>query len=277
MMEQKGPVVLDAGVVKFTMRYVKDPPNDQGVFIEVLAPRDGVDVKLLRFACFDQDPHYCYTRADKDERMKLDPTTSGHPLSWTFKQLRTRLPAMVERAGYSDIASALRGPGVAPVLQERLDALEGLSRETALTQRRYTKHKLGDEIIEAGNIRFGLEYRSNGAGLTIHLNGEVAGQEIELIAFDCFDKAGHYHYGPRNQDVQLFWDYTVVPDPLLWTLEQMRTGKLPAMIQRAGYPGIVASMDNDLVVSVVEKVLIPRALALREEGRKKVPAAATRM
>ena len=41
---------------------------------------------------------------------------------------------------------------------------------------------------EAGNIRFGLELRPVGSdgGMSIDVLGDVAGQEIELMPFDCF-------------------------------------------------------------------------------------------
>jgi hypothetical protein len=110
----------------------------------------------------------------------------------------------------------------------------------ALKQRRTVTHNRGDVIIEAGNIKFGLEFRElrNDRGMAIHVLSDVAGQEIELLAFDCFERGPHYHYGPRNQDVRLYWDMTAVPDTLEWTLDQFKSGKLPAMIARAGYPGV---------------------------------------
>ena len=45
----------------------------------------------------------------------------------------------------------------------------------------------------------------------------------------------------------MFWDQTVVPDTLAWTLDQFRAGRLSDMLARAGYPGIAAELDNDLV------------------------------
>jgi hypothetical protein len=104
--------------------------------------------------------------------------------------------------------------------------------------------------------------------MAIHVLSDVAGQEIELLAFDCFEKGAHYHYGPRNQDVRIYWDRTTVPDTLEWTLEQFKSGKLPSMINRAGYPGVVASMDTDLVVEKVTHEVAPKALAIRAAHAK---------
>ena len=114
--------------------------------------------ELLRFDCFDQEPHYHYAPLEKNERRFLDKTTAGNPLGWALKQLRTRLPEMLEHAGYGDVASRLDRELVAA----KLDEAEEAARSMAQTQRRIVIHKRGDQIVEAGNVRFGLEYRETG-------------------------------------------------------------------------------------------------------------------
>jgi hypothetical protein len=119
-------------------------------------------------------------------------------------------------------------------------------------------------MFEAGNIRFGLEMRqqrSGDGGLAIHVLSDLAGtpgkeytEETELLAFDCFREAPHYHYGPRNKNYRIFWDKTLVPDTLEWTLQQFKTGKLRDMIQQAGYPGVAADIDQDLIAAVLPAV-----------------------
>src|SRR5688572_3746006 len=239
---------------------------DQGVCIHVMGSPGGVMKELLRFDCFDQEPHYHYAPLDKNERIFLDKTTAGNPLGWALKQLRTRLPEMLERAGYDEVASSLDRDLVA----SKLDEVDETAREMARTQRRYVIHKRGDEVIEAGNIRFGLEFRetANDRGLAIHVLSDVAGQELELLAFDCFENGPHYHYGPRNQDVRIYWDKTLVPDTLSWTLEQFKGGNLPAMIERAGYPTIASSMDRDLVADTLANKVAPTALVIRAANAK---------
>ena len=94
-------------------------------------------------------------------------------------------------------------------------------------------------------------------GLAIHVLADIGGtpgkhytEETELLAFDHFWNGAHYHYGPRNKNHRIYWDRTLVEDPLAWTLEQFETGKLPAMIERAGYPGIAADLDVGKIASV---------------------------
>jgi hypothetical protein len=125
------------------------------------------------------------------------------------------------------------------------------------TGRNTVKHNRGTDIFEAGNFRFGLEMRKQAGGdggLAIHVLADLAGtpgrtytEETELLAFDCFRQAPHYHYGPRNKNHRIFWDKTLVPDTLEWTLETIRTGKLRDMIERAGYPGVAADYDQRIV------------------------------
>jgi len=264
---ETGETRVEAGAVSFALQYRQEIMDDQGLNIQVMAEVDGREVELLRFDCFDQNPHYHYGPEKKNERLFLDKTTAGNPIGWTLKQLRTRLLEMVRRAGYDAVADEIEKAKPAALIGKKLDKVESLAREMAINERRTVTHKRGDEVIPAGNIKFGLEFRElqviNDRGPAIHVLTDVAGQEIELLAFDCFERAPHYHYGPRNKDVRMYWDTTVVPDTLRWTIDQFKEGKLPDMIERAGYPGVVAELDRELIISKVEKELEPKALALR--------------
>jgi hypothetical protein len=126
----------------------------------------------------------------------------------------------------------------------------------ALQHRNTVRHNRGTEIIEAGNIRFGLEMRAVGpdGGMAIHVMGDIAGQEVELLAFDCFRTYPHYHYGPMNNNERIFWDTTLIPNTLAWTLEQFKAGKLPAMLQRAGYPSVAAALDPGLITAKLPEI-----------------------
>jgi hypothetical protein len=262
---QAGNTKIDAGAVTFALQYRALMP-DQGVCLQVVGDVEGKETELLRFDCFDQRPHYHYDPEHKNERHDMDKTTAGNPVGWTLKQLRTRLPAMLTNAGYEGVAHRLD----CDLVLKQLDQVEEAARYIAQTQRRTVTHNRGDVVIEAGNIRFGLEFRElrNDRGMAIHVLSDVAGQEIELLAFDCFERGPHYHYGPRNQDVRIYWDMTLVPDPLQWTLEQFKTGKLPSMIARAGYPSIAGSLDVDLIACKLEREVEPKALAIRAAHAK---------
>ena len=227
-----GNTKIEAGAVTFALQYRALMP-DQGVSIQVVGDVAGEEKELLRFDCFDQNPHYHYGPGAKNERHPMDKTTAGNPVGWTLKQLRAKLPEMLKHAGYEEVANRLD----CSMVLSKLDQVEEAARYMALKQRRTVTHNRGDPVIDAGNIKFGLEFRelTGDRGMAVHVLSDVAGQEVELLAFDCFEKGPHYHYGPRNQDVRIYWDQTLVPDPLSWTLEQFKSGKLPGMIERAGY------------------------------------------
>jgi len=226
---------------------------DQGVCLQVIGTVDGAERELLRFECLDNHPHYHYDPANTNVRVMLDPTVTGNPLRWTMTQLRRKLPAMLGRAGYEQIALQIDPSQLLPALDE----VEAKACEMAIQKRRTVRHNRGTDVIEAGNIRFGLEMRVAGqgdGGMAIHVLGDIAGQEVELLAFDCFRIYPHYHYGPRYKNERIYLDKTLVPDPFTWALDQFKGGKLPAMLTRAGYPTVAAALDEGLVAQKLAEV-----------------------
>ena len=261
MMQQSGRVRVEAGNVTLIVQHELWDGNiqdhtDQGVVILV----ESGDTTLLRFNCFDLERSYIYGPNGKNKKFRMDHTVDGNPIGWSVKTIRESLPMMVEEAGYPEIAGQLDMAAVAA----SLDEVENIARAKFMADRNTVKHNRGTDIIEAGNIRFGLEMRrlaSGDGGLAIHVLSELAGntgrvftEETELLAFDCFWDGPHYHYGPRNKNHRIYWDRTLVPDPLGWCLDQFKSKKLAAMLERAGYPGVAADLDEDLIASVMPKV-----------------------
>jgi hypothetical protein len=259
--------------------------SDQGVSIDVAADVDGKQTALLRFNCFDLERSYVYGPENPElvtpgrvgggmgVHCRMDPITDGNPIGWTIRVLGQKLPKMLDRAGYKDVAAATDLAAVQHVLPD----VEACARETFVSKRNTVKHNRGTDIFEAGNIRFGLEMRRqrNGdGGLALHVLGDVGGskgkayvEETEVLAFDCFWNGAHYHYGPRNKNHRTNWDLTIIDDPLEWTFEQIENRKLGAMIDRAGYPGIAADLDLDKIASVLP-ALKKRAFEMYEEGER---------
>jgi hypothetical protein len=261
---------------------------DQGVAISVKAQVAGRDTTLLRFNCFDIEKSYVYGPENKElvvagpemlggapltNLYRMDPIACGNPIGWTIKTLSAKLPTMLERAGYPAIAKTVKMTAVREVLPE----VEACARQLYATKRNTVKHNRGTDIFEAGNIRFGLEMRRlpvGDGGLAIHVMADIGGtpgkaytEETELLAFDHFWNGAHYHYGPRNKNHRIYWDRTLVEDPLAWTLEQFETGKLKAMIEYAGYPGIAADLDEGKIKEVLP-ALKKQAQAMLEEGQR---------
>jgi len=116
--------------------------------------------------------------------------------------------------------------------------------------------------------------KNGDGGLAVHVLADIGGskgksyvEETELLAFDCFWQNPHYHYGPRNKNHRTNWDLTVIDDPLEWTFEQFERGRLGAMIERAGYPGIAADLDHDRIAAVLPAAK-KRAFEMYQEGER---------
>lgn len=271
-----------AGAINFVVQHELwdgnvDDHSDQGVAIMVTGETGGKETTALRFNCFDVERSYVYGPESVNRLCRMDPTVDGNPIGWTVKQLKHKLPEMLQAAGYNDLAKVVDKQAVAQAMTE----LEPTARTLFATGRNTVKHNRGTDLFEVGNFRFGLEMRKQvggDGGLAIHVLADLAGtpgrtyaEETELLAFDCFREAPHYHYGPRNKNHRIFWDKTLVSDTLGWTLEQFKTGKLRDMIDRAGYPGVAADYDQGLVDAVLP-ALEKRA---REMDAQPLPAEPT--
>ena len=105
-------------------------------------------------------------------------------------------------------------------------------------------------------MRIGIEYRklANDEGIALHVLGDKDGEEIELLTFDCFRNAPHYHYGPRSKNQRLYLDRTVVPNPLIWALHLLKGGKLAAMLERAGYKEHAQKLNPAVMVHGMAQV-----------------------
>ena len=280
-----------AGPLAFIVRHELWDGNiqdhaDQGVSIDVAADIAGKETALLRFNCFDQEKSYVYGPENPDlnglpggvdggmgQLYRMDPIADGHPIGWAIKTLEKKLPKMLERAGYPQLAATTNLAEVAGLLPQ----VEACARELFAAKRNTVKHNRGTDIFEAGNIRFGLEMRRQAmgdGGLAVHVLADIGGstgksyvEETEILAFDCFWQAPHYHYGPRNKNHRIFWDKTLVEDPLGWVFEQFENRKLGAMIERAGYPGVAADLDLEKIASVLPMVK-KKAREMQAEGER---------
>ena len=251
-MKERGDTIIGEGTIKFGIEY-RDLLHDQGVCIHVLGDVSEDDEhELLRFDCFDHEPHYHYGPQKLNERLMLDKTTSGDSLDWTIGNIRDRLPEMIDRARYPELAETARGAD----LSAEMDDLESQARALAVSGRRTVMHDRGDVILEAGPVRFGVEFRTlaNDRGVAIHVLGDIGDEEQELLTFDCFEVAPHYHYGPRAKNQRLYLDMTTTPDPLGWALDLFKGGKLGTMLERAGYTDHAARLNPALVASAVSEL-----------------------
>ena len=126
-------------------------------------------------------------------------------------------------------------------VSDKLGELECTARELAVSGRRYVVHNRGEPVIEVGNVRFGLEFRElEQRPRACRPPAPCLARRLGM-AFDCFERAPHFHYGPRNKDIAHLLGPGAV-HIIDWTLDQAK---------RAGSgPGILASPPRwtDLVL-----------------------------
>ena len=118
-----------------------------------------------------------------------------------------------------------------------------------------------EELIPAGAVTFGLEYRvlhgGDEEGICIHVYGsDVAGQDKELLRLDCFKKEPHYHYrnAPIKKNERLMLDYTAEGDPLSWALDKIKN-RLPVMLLRCEAPDVARKVDQRDVDAALPKIV----------------------
>ena len=136
-MEEAKKGRFSAGPLTFAVRHelwdgnIQDHP-DQGVAILLMADVAGKETALLRFNCFDFERSYVYGPENADLRAegpamlggaattnlyRMDSTVDGNPIGWTIRTLGTKLPRMLGRAGYSQIAELVDMAAVTAVLR----------------------------------------------------------------------------------------------------------------------------------------------------------------
>ena len=119
-----------------------------------------------------------------------------------------------------------------------------------------------EELIAAGAVSFGLEYRTNvGAmndeGICIHVYGnDIEGDDKELLRFDCFRISPHYHYrnAPIGQNHRLELDFTAEGDSLAWTLDKIQN-RLPIMLLRCQANSTARQVDQRDVEAAVPHIV----------------------
>ena len=117
-----------------------------------------------------------------------------------------------------------------------------------------------EELIKVGPVTFGLEYRillgGEEEGVCIHVYGnDIPGEDKELLRFDCFKVAPHYHYrnGAAKKNERVFLDYTAEGDPLASTLDKIKT-RLPIMLIRCEAEDVARDIDQQEVEAALPKI-----------------------
>jgi DNA-directed RNA polymerase subunit H (RpoH/RPB5) len=97
---------LEASGLRFSVEY-RNTRTDRGPSLQVLGNVDGKSVQLLRFDCFENEPHFHYDPDGKNNRIFLNKARASDPIAWSMDYLRGNVTSLVRIAGYGGLADRL--------------------------------------------------------------------------------------------------------------------------------------------------------------------------
>ncbi len=134
-----------------------------------------------------------------------------------------------------------------------------------------TSGKPGRQVVDCGGLRFEATFRAP-AGATLRVSGDVDDHTTELLRFDDFIEAPHYHIPADAEPIR--FDQATLGEPLAWFVSQLRD-HLGELLVEAGYARILSDVDLDAVAQHAAD--IRKAMeACVPEGYRRVPGVGLR-
>lgn len=109
-------IEFESGGVQVIVEARRGGQGDWGATFRIFGNSGDKKVETLRFDCFKKRPHFHYAPGANSENHDIDKTISPNPLGWVMNQLQTELPAMIQHAGFTEIARAVDQAAVAKEL-----------------------------------------------------------------------------------------------------------------------------------------------------------------
>jgi hypothetical protein len=244
-------LTIGVGGLRFNVRYSKTNA-DRGPSLRIYGDVEGKPVQLLRFDCFENQPHFHYDPEGKNNQLRMDKTKVSDPIAWSMDYLRGNVASLVRIAGYSALA-------------EQLD--EGALSAALPTVEKALRDSIPADMpgLEVSGLRFAVEYRTTrtDCGPSLQILGDVEGKPVQLLRFDCFEHEPHFHYDPEGKNNRIFLNTTRVSDPIAWTIDYLR-GNVTSLVRIAGYGRLADRLDEEALTAAlpgVEKALresVPR-------------------
>jgi len=104
------PIIIEQAGMRMTVAHRQGlGGSDEGLTFDITtAGTENEGKRILRFDCFYKNPHY-HVGASGGESAAYKMKDEGieDSVRWTLDQLKTRLPSMVKRAGYEEIAERI--------------------------------------------------------------------------------------------------------------------------------------------------------------------------
>jgi hypothetical protein len=238
-------LTIEVGGLCFNARY-SNLNADRGPSLRIYGAVEGERVQLLRFDCFEIDPHYHYDPDGKNTLLRLDAAKVSDPITWSMDHLRGNVASLVRIAGYGDLADSLDES----VLSAALPTVEKALRDSIPAQA---------SELSASGLRFAVDYRttSNDRGPSLQIQGDVDGKCVQLMRFDCFENEPHFHYAPQGKNTRIFLNMARVSDPITWTMDYLK-GNVASLLRISGYGQLADQLNEDAVTAAlpgVEKAL----------------------
>jgi len=249
-MAEQGLTIGVSGL-RFNVRYSKTN-TDRGPSLRIYGDVEGKPVQLLRFDCFENEPHFHYDPDGKNNQLRMDKTKVSDPIAWSMDYLQGNVTSLVRIAGYSALA-------------DQLD--EGVLATALPTVEKALRDSIPADMpgLEASGLRFSVEYRNTRTdrGPSLQVLGDVDGKSVQLLRFDCFENEPHFHYDPEGKNNRIFLNMARVSDPIAWSMDYLQ-GNFTSRVRIAGYGRLADRLDETALTAAlpgIEKALrdsVPR-------------------
>jgi len=249
-MAEQGLTIGVSGL-RFNVRYSKTN-TDRGPSLRIYGDVEGKPVQLLRFDCFENEPHFHYDPDGKNNQLRMDKTKVSDPIAWSMDYLQGNVTSLVRIAGYSALA-------------DQLD--EGVLATALPTVEKALRDSIPADMpgLEASGLRFSVEYRNTRTdrGPSLQVLGDVDGKSVQLLRFDCFENEPHFHYDPEGKNNRIFLNMARVSDPIAWSMDYLQ-GNFTSLVRIAGYGRLADRLDEAALTAAlpgIEKALrdsVPR-------------------
>ena len=100
MAEQQQGLTIGVSGLRFNVRYANVSTGDRGPSLRIFGDVDGTPVQLLRFDCFEHEPHFHYDPDGKNNLLRMDKANVSDPIAWSLDYLRGNIASLVRIAGY---------------------------------------------------------------------------------------------------------------------------------------------------------------------------------
>jgi hypothetical protein len=236
-------LTIGVGGLRFNVRY-SNTNTDRGPSLRIYGDVEDKSVQLLRFDCFETQPHFHYDPEGKNNQLRMDKAKVKDPIAWTMDYLDGNVTNLIRIAGYNDLATQLDEG----TLTAALPTVEKALRDSIPTAKAKTD-------LETSGLRFAVDYRATGndRGPSLRIYGDIDGKSVQLLRFDCFDHEPHFHYDPQGKNNRIFLNKTRASDPIAWTMDYLR-GNVTTLVRIAGYGQCADQLDEEALTAALPGV-----------------------